>query len=50
MQRGNAQNEVELRVLINNGFEFILEECCGSFYRKMLRYLVKAANREEILK
>jgi len=47
--RGGARNEVELRNLINAKFAEVTTEHCGSFYRKMLGYLIKCANGEEIL-
>ena len=46
--RACARNEQELKEIISLKFAEIGREHCDSFYRKMLRYIVKAERREEI--
>ena len=46
--RACARNEQKLKEIISLKFAVIGREHCDSFYRKMLRYIVKAERREEI--
>lgn len=46
--RGEAKNEMELKNLISSKFNCITSTHCDSFYRKMLKYIQKAENREII--
>lgn len=46
--RGKANNEEELKTLIENGFESINSNDCDGYFRKMLRFIVKSEKREEI--
>lgn len=47
--RGGAKNENELRNLISSKFEEITPSHCSSFFRKMLKYIIRCSRREEIL-
>lgn len=46
--RGNSQNEAELGDLINAGFLQITSDDCDGYYRKMLRYIRRSLDSEEI--
>ena len=47
--RGNASNESELNLLIDGGFNSINSSDTTGYFRKMLRYISRCINREEIL-
>ena len=46
--RSQAQNEEQLKSIINSKFYEINESDCDAFYRKMLNYIQKSERREEI--
>ena len=46
--RAQAKDERQLKDLIDSNFLCITSGHCDSFYRKMLRYIQKAENREVI--
>lgn len=47
--RRQSRNEEELFNYINSGFEMITSSDCTGYFQKMLRYIVKCLNRNEIL-
>ena len=47
--RKEAKNKIELQQFIHNGFRSITEADCDGFFRKMLRYVIRAERGNEIL-